>query len=63
MAYLHVDNLVKHFPVRGGLFNRVVGHVHAVNQVSLVVEHGETLGVNGESECGKETIGQTIIRL
>ncbi|MFN8705619.1 MAG: ATP-binding cassette domain-containing protein, partial [Planctomyces sp.] len=60
---IQVRNLVKHFPVRGGIFNRVVGNVQAVNGVSLDIQRGETVGVIGESGCGKSTLGKTIIRL
>ena len=63
MSFIEVRNLVKHFPVRGGVLNRVVGQVQAVNGVSLNIEKGETLGVIGESGCGKSTLGKTVIRL
>lgn len=62
-ALLEIDNLVKHFPVRGGVMNRVVGKVHAVNGVSLSIREGETLGVVGESGCGKSTLGKAVVRL
>jgi len=63
MPLIEVKNLVKHFPVRGGVLNRVVGHVHAVNGISFDIESGETLGVVGESGCGKSTLGKVLIRL
>ncbi len=63
MALLEVENLVKHFPVRGGFLNRVVGKVHALNGVSFSIEQGEILGVVGESGCGKSTLGKVLIRL
>ena len=60
---LKVDQLTKHFPVRGGLFLRTVGHVHAVDDVSFEIRRGETLGLVGESGCGKSTVGKTLLRL
>jgi ABC-type oligopeptide transport system ATPase subunit len=58
-----VNNLVKYFPVRGGFFQRVVAQVKAVDDVSFTVREGETLGLVGESGCGKTTVGRTILRL
>ena len=63
MPLVEVDNLVKHFPVRGGFLNKVIANVHAVNGVSFAVEQGETLGVIGESGCGKSTLGKALMRL
>jgi len=60
---LVADKVVKHFPVRGGVLNRVKAKVHAVNGVSLAINRGETLGVVGESGCGKSTLGKVLIRL
>lgn len=58
-----VRELVKYFPIRGGLLGRVVGFVRAVDSVSFAVRKGETLGLVGESGCGKTTVGKTILRL
>jgi oligopeptide/dipeptide ABC transporter ATP-binding protein len=58
-----VKNLVKYFPVRGGLLQRVVAWVQAVDNVSFTVHRGETLGLVGESGCGKTTVGRTMLRL
>ena len=60
---LEINHLVKHFPVTHGALKRVVGHVHAVDDVSLYVDKGETLGIVGESGCGKTTLGKWIVRL
>ncbi len=60
---LRVGNLIKHFPVKGGLLSREVGRVHAVDGVSFTVDRGETLGLVGESGCGKSTTGRCILRL
>ena len=60
---VEVKNLVKYFPVRAGLLQRVVNQVKAVDDVSFIVKKGETLGMVGESGCGKTTIGRTMLRL
>ena len=60
---LKAKGLTKHFPVKGGFFNRTVGHVAAVNGVSLAIKKGETLGLVGESGCGKSTLGRLLLNL
>lgn len=60
---LSVKNLKKHFPITGGIFSQVVGQVRAVDGVSFEVDTGETLGLVGESGCGKTTTGRAVLRL
>jgi peptide/nickel transport system ATP-binding protein len=60
---LEIDNLKVHFPIRAGLFNRVVGHVKAVDGVSFHINAGETLGLVGESGCGKSTTTRALLRV
>jgi oligopeptide/dipeptide ABC transporter ATP-binding protein len=58
-----VKDLVKYFPVRAGVLQRVKAHVQAVDKISFTVREGETLGLVGESGCGKTTVGRSILRL
>lgn len=60
---LKVDNLKKYFPINGGIFGRKIGEVKAVDDVSFYVNKGETLGLVGESGCGKSTTGRVLMRL
>ena len=60
---VQVENLKKYFPVRRGLIARTVAHVQAVDDVSFHIREGETLGLVGESGCGKTTVGRTLLRL
>jgi len=62
-AVLEVNGLKKYFPVRRGLLRRTVGHVHAVDDVSFSIGTAETVGLVGESGCGKTTVGRAILRL
>jgi len=63
MALLEVENLKKYFPVQKGALNRTVGYVQAVDGVSFSLKRGETLGLVGESGCGKTTVGRCLLRL
>jgi oligopeptide/dipeptide ABC transporter ATP-binding protein len=60
---LEIDHLKVMFPIRAGTFGGVVGHVHAVDDVTLTLAEGETLGLVGESGCGKTTLARTLVRL
>jgi len=60
---VRVKNLVKYYPVRGGVFRRIVDWVQAVDDLDFTIREGETLGLVGESGCGKSTVGHTMLRL
>jgi len=60
---LRAENLVKHYPIKGGVFLKEIASVKAVDDVSLTIQPGETLGLVGESGCGKTTFGRAILRL
>jgi len=62
-ALLDVEDLNVHFPIHGGVFRREIGRVYAVSDVSFQLRSGETLGIVGESGCGKTTLGRAIVRL
>lgn len=62
-GFIQVSNLVKEFPIKKGFFNKQAGAVHAVNNFSLEIKKGETLGLVGESGCGKSTAGRCIVGL
>jgi len=60
---LEITNLKKHYPIYGGIFRRQIGSVKAVDNLTLTLQQGETVGLVGESGCGKSTAGRTILRL
>ena len=60
---LEVEHLKMHFPIYGGVFRRKVGKVYAVDDVTFNIKAGETVGLVGESGCGKTTVGRSILRL
>ncbi len=62
-ALLDVEHVKQYFPIRKGVLNTVAGHVHAVDDVSFTLREGETLGLVGESGCGKTTLSRTLLRL
>jgi oligopeptide/dipeptide ABC transporter ATP-binding protein len=62
-SLLEVEHVKQHFPIRKGVLNTIAGHVHAVDDVSFTLREGETLGLVGESGCGKTTLSRTLLRL
>jgi peptide/nickel transport system ATP-binding protein len=62
-AFLEMNQLKVHFPIRRGLLQRTVGHVRAVDGVSLAISAGRTLALVGESGCGKTTVGKALLQL
>lgn len=60
---IEVNRLIKYFPIKGGLMQRVVGYVRAVDNISFSIKRGTTMGLVGESGCGKTTVGKTLMRL
>ena len=62
-AFFEVKNLKKYYPIKSGFFNKVSGFVKAVDGISFTIEKGKTMGLVGESGCGKTTVGKTILRL
>jgi oligopeptide/dipeptide ABC transporter ATP-binding protein len=62
-VFIEIDRLKAYYPIRAGIFRRVLGHVRAVDDVSFDIKRGEIFGLVGESGCGKTTLGRTILRL
>ena len=62
-ALMRVHNLKKYYPIMGGVLSRITGHIRAVDDISFDLFEGETLGLVGESGCGKSTTGRVILRL
>lgn len=58
---IQVDHLKKYYPIKGGIITHVTGNIHAVDDVSFSITEGETLGLVGESGCGKSTIGRQLV--